>query len=295
MSMARPFVVVGAGKMGLAIARAAKRRGLAPVLWARDHSIRAQLECEGIYYEDDIVEAFTGGAIIVLMLRDYDVALRLIGESRLRMSGCVIVNLMTGTGSEAQSFGEFVHDRGGAYLDGAIHAYPADVMGGTASISIAGDEAIWDEVQSELQKVSAGIQFVGADVKLPNSLDAIFAGAFHLVALGALFEAAAFASSLGIPMSAFAPAAQATAEGLAKQIALGLQDIDSNSFVTDQATLSTYTAAARKWRAQMIAAGQRASLATANLHNLEIAEASGLGELSIAAQYLSASANFANK
>jgi len=73
-------------------------------------------------------------------------------------------------------------------------------------------------------------------------------------------------------------------------IADAVERIQSASFETDQATLSVYLAAARKWRAQMIEAGQRANLATANLHNLEIAEAAGYGSKSIVAQYLTAGA-----
>lgn len=291
MNVQRPFSVIGAGKMGRAIARAAASQGLAPSIWTRNHELGASLELEGLCFECDIVRVFPEGAVIVLLLSDYDVARQLIDRFQPELSGRVIVNLMTGTGAEAQRFSEFVRARGGAYLDGAIHAYPADVLNRTASISISGDEKDWEKVRIPLQNLSTGIQFAGEDVALPNTLDAIFAGAFHLVALGALFEAAAFANALGIPMATFAPAAHATAESLAKQISLGLQDIETGRYATDQATLSTYTAAARKWRAQMMATGQRASLSTANLHNLEIAEAAGYGEMSIAAQYLSAGIN----
>lgn len=53
---------------------------------------------------------------------------------------------------------------------------------------------------------------------------------------------------------------------------------------TDQATLTVYLAAVRSWRDTMIGAGQRSSLLTANLHNLELAAVAGLGAEGISAQ-----------
>ncbi|NMO02236.1 hypothetical protein HH308_13540 [Gordonia sp. TBRC 11910] len=63
--------------------------------------------------------------------------------------------------------------------------------------------------------------------------------------------------------------------------------IEAGDFTTDQATLSVFLRVGKIWRDEMITAGQRANLRTANLHNLEIADAAGHRPCSILAQFQS--------
>lgn len=283
------LTVIGAGRMGSAVAKAATQAGVPTCIWARRPERRQELARSGLRVAPTASEAFEQGEVILLLLNDYASALGMMSDLSLRPESRVLVNLMTGDRHEALAFQDAIHRDGGLYLDGVIQAYPADVARGHAPISLAGDGAAWEQARPFLEAFTSGASYLGEEVATPNALDAVFSGAFHLVALGAFLEAAAFARAIGIPLSEFGPAARSTAASLAGQIDAMLREMEDGDFETDQATLSVYTAAARKWRAQMTDAGQRAALSAANLQNLEIAVAAGFGEKSIAVQYLTAS------
>lgn len=276
---------VGAGNMGAAFARLTVTQNISTVVWARDVAKAASALGEDIRIEPSLKNAVAASKIIILLLSDYATVSSVLDEQDVDLSGRIIVNLVTGTRSEAKEFGAYVQNKGGAYLDGAILGYPEDVLAGTVQIYLSGDAEAWSQA-GVLSTLSSDMTYLGEDVTQANALDAVLAGGFGIAALGAFVEAAAFAAACGISMDVLEQASGSIIGKMNDLVAYSVQQMKSGDYATDQATIDVYLAAVRAWRAQMIETGQRASFATANMHNLEVAQAAGLGDQGFAAQFL---------
>ncbi|AWH90936.1 hypothetical protein A6035_00665 [Dietzia lutea] len=242
--------------------------------------------------EADAVDAITASDLIVLLVLDYGTARevldRVTGED---LAGRTIVGAMTGSSHDAIALAEYVHGRGGRYLDAALEMYPVNIGTREGLINFGGDLDAWDEWRALLDPLAGTSVFLGTDPALPAYADAALAGGFFNVAMGGFLEAASFATRVGLSLEDLRPFVRVALALLEDHLLNhAIPAIDSGDFSTDQATVAVYLRAVRIWREEMIAAGQRAGLMTANLHNLEIAESAGYGASAIYAEYLTSRA-----
>lgn len=285
------YTIVGMGLMGTAVARALASSGHDVAVWNRTHERAQVLESHGITAYEDVESAVDHAETIVLVLLDQATAFEVLGGQVDRIAGKAIINLMTGTPQEAAEFSSIAAQYGARYLDGAIECYPHHIGSPEALINLSGDAEVWAQHEDALKSVAGLSTFVGADPGAANVLDAALAGTFHSVALGALCEALAFLKAAGIDPAGPEVSIEYALEVFKEEALHLVAAVASDDFTTTEATLEVYLGAVRQWRSSMLASGQRASLMTAHLHNLEIAEAAGHGALGFGAQVLTTSSH----
>jgi len=279
------YAVIGLGRMGAAIANTLAQSGREVRAWNRTEARGRELICPEVVFEADLAVALQAD-IILLVLSDYAVSRRLLEEHAGALAGRVVVNLATGRRDEAAAFGAFAVASGARYLAGVIHALPEGIGDSGSVINCAGDPQAWDAVKASMLTVAGRSAYLGADVTLPAVVDAAMTGGFFNVAVGAFLEAVAFAKAAGVPLQAIAPTALSLAGKFQPRVAQILASLEARAFDTDQANLDVYLAAVRTWHDEMVGAGSRVTLMTANLRNLERAVDLGLGELGLEAQFL---------
>lgn len=275
--------------MGAAVARALVQAGFEVSAWNRTPERAAPLAEDGVALCATVDQALKAGDAVILMLLDRAAAEDALGGHEGLLAGKDVINLMTGVPEEAADLAEVMTAAGARYLDGAIECYPSDIAAGGAVINCSGDAQVWSDHEKAVKAIAGRSAFVGTEPGAANVLDAALAGTFHSVALGALCEAFSFLRASGIDPSRPEIALDYWLDFL-KEEALGMaKKLEGDEFTTVEATLSVYLAAIRQWRLTMLGVGQRATLMTAHMHNLEIAEATGCGELGFLSQVTSTS------
>jgi hypothetical protein len=120
-------------------------------------------------------------------------------------------------------------------------------------------------------------QFVGA----ANVLALAIPGAFYHMALGAFYEAAAYADRLGVEVTALAPMIEPQLTMLRDAILEGIEAIDHDRYETDQATLFIHLDAMRTARDAMADADLRGTQLRALVDVMERGVTAGDAELGV--------------
>lgn len=280
--------VIGCGMMGSAIARSLAEGGREVVVWNRSAGKAAELAGPSITVAGDPQEAVDAASLVVLVLSTYDAARSALDS--IEWNGATIANLITGTPAEAEEFATWAAERGAAYLDGAILAYPQDIGTPDAMIVVAGDPKLWADHGSCLCIVAGATRHVSEKVSAANVLDVAATGGFYTVAIGAFVEAAAFAKAAGVSPKTLLVPAEPLVEILKRSLEEASEAIETGEFETDQATLDVFLEAAEGWRSAMVDAGQRATFLSGTVENMRAAKAKGFGHLGFFAQSMIAGA-----
>ena len=127
--MNQKVAVIGAGRMGSALAAALYKKGFDTTVWNRTSSKMEPLSRLGLRVAPSLQEAIGNAEIVIVSLNNYESLNQLVRppaiESALR--GKVLVQLSSGTPDEAREMESWARPRGIDYLDGAILNYPVDI------------------------------------------------------------------------------------------------------------------------------------------------------------------------
>lgn len=274
--MSEHVAVIGCGLMGSAIARAFAREGDV-VVWNRTPAKAHRLAGPKLRVAESVQDAVKDAKVVVLSLSTYQAAHEAL-DSVHDWGTTTLVNLITGTPTDAEQFSEWAGGHGVQHLDGAILAYPQDIGTASAMLVYAGPHAVWSAHEQLLMSIGGASRHLSDAIGGAKVFDVALTGAFYTVALGAFLEAAAFADAYGVPV-------EATRLGAENLMGLLRHDMDgaataiaAGRYETDQSTVNVCTDAARSWRRAMVDAGQRAALMSAQLDSLEAAQSAGYGD-----------------
>ncbi|MCB8913082.1 NAD(P)-binding domain-containing protein [Rhodococcus rhodochrous] len=276
--------VLGLGLMGSAIAEAFLAAGHSVTIWNRTASKAERLAELGASTAETPTEVLAGSELTVIVLSDYrsvrDVLDEIDGDSH--RPAATVLNLTTGDAAAAIELRDHLSPSGFRYLDGAILAYPR-AIGTDADVVVAGPETVWDAHRPVLMSLGSGTAFVGEQIEHANVIDTAITGSFFCVAMGAFYEATAYAARSGMTADKLAPYALRWTEQLRTEIENGAREIVSGDYTTDQAAVDTYEKAVAMITESIQHSGQPAHLNTALLENLRAAQAAGHGRDSLAA------------
>ncbi|MFC9767204.1 NAD(P)-dependent oxidoreductase [Rhodococcus jostii] len=277
--------VLGLGLMGSAIAEAFLVAGHSVIVWNRTASKAERLVELGASAAGTPTEVLAESELTVIVLSDYrsvrDVLDEINGDSR-RPAAATVLNLTTGDAPAAIELRSHLAPTGIMYLDGAILAYPR-AIGADADVVIAGPETVWDAHRPVLMSLGSGTAFVGEQIEHANVIDTSITGSFFCVAMGAFYEATAYAARSGMTADKLVPYALRWTDQLRTEIENGAREIVSGDYTTDQAAVVTYEKAIAMITESIQHSGQPAHLNAALLENLRAAMAAGHGRDSLAA------------
>ena len=126
--MSQKVTVIGAGRMGSALATALHNRGFDPTVWNRTTSKTEPLSRLGFRVAPRLLEAVGHAEIVVVNVNNYQSTHQLVRqpaiESAIRGK---VVQLGSGTPDDARETESWARSHGIDYLDGAIMNYPVDI------------------------------------------------------------------------------------------------------------------------------------------------------------------------
>lgn len=195
------IAILGTGRMGTALARAFLERGHEVSVWNRTPSRAQPLVDQGARLAGSVREAVSHAQVVVGILSDYTTsnALVQLAEVAGALRGKTLVQLASGSPSEARAAASWAREHAVRYLDGAIMATPEFIGKPESTILYAGERALFEEHEALLGCLAGTSAHVGADPGQAAALD----GALLMYMWGVLFgtlHGVAISEAEGIPL-----------------------------------------------------------------------------------------------
>lgn len=165
--------VIGLGSMGAALAGAFIANGFQVTVWNRNPAKAEPLVQKGAELATSIAAAMEASPVTVICVSDYKTTNDLIGNREVSevLANRTIVQLSTGTPSEARELEKWSRAHGAACLNGDILAWPKQIGTNEATISISGDQQKFTEHQAILSALAGNTNFLGSE---PGASAALF-------------------------------------------------------------------------------------------------------------------------
>jgi len=197
--------VVGLGAMGSALARALVRDGHEVTIWNRTRSKAEPLVSEGATLAPDLASGVAASPVVLVCLRDHEVAkaLLLAADIRPHLSGRVVLQLGGGMPQQAREGEGWARDNGAEYLEGEIMVYPEAIGSADATILVAGPEATFRRSEPVLRSLAGNTTYLGDQVGAPNAYGVAMGAVLFGALLGAL-HGAQVCEAEGLSISLFA-------------------------------------------------------------------------------------------
>ncbi len=174
-----PVTVIGLGAMGTALAGAFLENGHPTTVWNRSDGKADGLVAEGAIPAATVAEAAAASPLVVVCVSNYEAVHEILGSLGGALSGRVLVNLTTGTPEQARTTAARAQEHGADYLDGVIHAGPAQVGTPAAMFLHSGAPCAFETHEATLNVLGGSITHVGTDAGLACLYDMALLGLWY--------------------------------------------------------------------------------------------------------------------
>ncbi len=234
--------IMGLGAMGGELARALLNSGEAVTVWNRTASKAAPLIAEGARPAGTPRAAVEASPVTIFCLKSHSDTRALCAELGEAIRGRVIVDLSTGSASEAEGLASDLEALGARWQIGMINVYPRDIGKPESSIFTVGPEDVWTEIAGRICSLAGASKRVGGE---PKMLAALFAAMFTTRQgfMCGMLHGAAVAKAAGLPPEIFAdtlPISVGLAEAYSETFR---RTVLKDSYDNPGASIDTYLAA----------------------------------------------------
>lgn len=198
----RQVAVIGAGRMGSALARCLKDSGLGVGIWARTRKTRERLS-DIAAPVDTLGEAIGDAPLILICLPDYAASRECLDEISGLLNDRTVVQLSSGGPADAVGLADWTKAAGGLYLDGAIATFPRRIGDASTTIFLSGSHDAWLRYRETLRRLGGRTTYLGSDVSAAATADLAWLSIYYGIALGFLQGAAFFEAGGLNPVSLF--------------------------------------------------------------------------------------------
>jgi len=122
---------------------------------------------------DSVAQAVEASPAIMVCVDTYAAAngLLLSGDVMPHLAGRTVIQFGTGTPKEARDSEAWLKERGAAYLDAAIHAYPDSIGAADCRILFCGSQAAFERSEVLLKCLGGDLRYLGENVAAAAALD----------------------------------------------------------------------------------------------------------------------------
>jgi 3-hydroxyisobutyrate dehydrogenase-like beta-hydroxyacid dehydrogenase len=234
--------VIGAGRMGSALATALFQRGFATTVWNRTGAKAEALSKLGLNIARSVEESVREADIVIVSLSDYNSTRQLLRQPGIEsdLRGKIIVQLSSGTPKEAREMDSWADRCGISYLDGAILGSPVGVGTPACTIFYSGPEEIFNRAKPVLMTFGDRTIFVGREIGHASAFD-VAVLTFGISAMFGFLQGQVVWESENLPSGGFLE----TIKGMLPTMELVFTDmsrrISSTDYSGDQASLEAYS------------------------------------------------------
>ena len=164
------MLLIGLGNMGAALANTLLDASYETWIWNRTKERASSLLEKGAQWSDDVWGAVGSVDYVVMCLSNYVNSVELLSTCS-DLDNKALIQLTTGTASDAYSFENLVKRKRGRYLDGAILGYPSNIGDPRCSLLVAGNSLAWEDSEALILALGGKSQYLGEEVGAPSHLD----------------------------------------------------------------------------------------------------------------------------
>ncbi len=236
--------VLGLGLMGSALARALLAAGLNVTVWNRNLDKAKALGSGIVSVAQTIEEAIAASSIIVVCVRDYAVTRDLLSVDEVegKLSDKVIIQLSTGTPTQAREAAAWATTINASYIDGAIMAFPDAIGKEDCVILYAGDANVFEFCQPVVQALGGISPLVGDDPGSAAGLDNGLLSIYFSFLFGVV-HGAAICDAENVPLSLFKEMGTAIQPVMTGVLTRSVDMIAADNYVSEHSTLVTSASA----------------------------------------------------
>ncbi|MFG3258651.1 NAD(P)-dependent oxidoreductase [Streptomyces sp. NPDC048172] len=165
MTTATPVTVLGLGAMGSALARTFLAKGHPTTVWNRTASRSVPLADAGAVAAPTAAAAAKASPLVVLCLLDGTAVEEVLGALEGAVAGRTLVNLTSGSPSQAREYERWAREHGAAYLDGKIMGDPPYVGTPDIMFPFSGSRDAFTEHEETLRELGT-VTYHGEDAGL---------------------------------------------------------------------------------------------------------------------------------
>ena len=142
--------------------------------------------------------------LIVVCLTNYSVSLEVMDDvaAHTDLAGKTLVQVTSGTPSDARTMHAWASMHEMSYLDAAIIGYPGSVGTDTVALLVSGDETLWEQYQDTFKLLTGVCRFAGDDIGAAATLDCAVLEYYYGGTL-AMLHGAALCESEGLGLNEY--------------------------------------------------------------------------------------------
>lgn len=165
--------LIGLGAMGSALAKALIEAGHSITVWNRSPERLEKIVALGAQSASGVPEAVQASKIIMVCVSNYTVTRNFLGTDEVlpHLGGRTLVQMGTGTPSEARDYEDWMKSHGGDYLDVTIQSYPEGIGEEESRFFISGSKAAYELSLPFLKNFGGDLRYLGDNVASANTLD----------------------------------------------------------------------------------------------------------------------------
>lgn len=232
--------VLGLGAMGSAIASVLVERGYRTTVWNRTPAKAAPLAAKGAIVEATATEAVAASPLIVMSLLDGTAVTDVLDGIANVVADKLIVNLTSGSPTDARRNAEWAHEHGAKYIGGAVLGDPPYAGTPSMLISLSGDRAALKTHRSTIDELGK-TTFYGDDAGLA-AIDFLAQVAIGYEFLIGLLHTFRLMHTEGVDITEFASRVAETMTGYAPLVTMFGAAIASGEYAPDLGDLNVQVA-----------------------------------------------------
>ncbi len=236
--------IIGLGLMGSALAQATVSEGLDVTVWNRSPA-KANAFVDGpARIASTIEEAVDASEVIVVCVRDHDATNEKLRKptTEERLADKIVVQLSTGTPTQAREASGWAEGVGAHYLDGSIMGFPQDIGTDGLVILYGGDRDTFERYGPVAAAFGGTAMRVGDDPGSAAALDNALLSIYFSFLFGVL-NGAAICDAEGIPLADFSEVGKSLMPVFSGVLERSADMIARGSFESEHSTLDTSSGA----------------------------------------------------
>lgn len=249
--MNQKVAVIGAGRMGSALATALFNKGFSTTVWNRSAAKPEPLSRLGVRVAPSVLDAVAAADVVIICITNYNNTNELLRHPELESAfrGKTLVQLTTGTPDDARQMQSWAQSLGIEYLDGAIISSPVDIGTPQSTVLYSGPEQLFNRVKPVLLAFGNNAVFVGNEIGNASAHDMVLLG-FAIGSMFSLLQVFAVYEAETLPVDGFMPFIKGFMPGLEAALSGLIARVRAKDYDNTQATLDVWAACPReltKW------------------------------------------------
>ena len=242
--MNHKVTVIGAGRMGSALATALFHKGFA---WNRTGAKTEALARLGLHAAQSVEESVREADIVVVSLSDYGSTRQLFRQPEMEtaLRGKIVVQLSSGTPKEAREMDSWAHRCGIPYLDGAILGSPVWIGTPACTIFYSGPAEVFDRAKPVLMTFGDRTVWVGQEIGQASAFD-VAVLTFGVSAMLGFLQGQVVWEGENLPAGGFLETIKGMMPAMESIFTDMSQRVSSKNYRGDQASLEAYSVVTRQ-------------------------------------------------